>query len=177
MEFYDRERTAVFIDGAMLFRTSQALGFSIDYQKLRDFFQKSTDLIRVSLYNAVPPDSEIHDPKHRQLMWCRDHGYIVKTRRYGTLPDGRVVDDNMSVMMTVDILGAMKRLDHVVLFALDAALVPVVQIVQRPGIKVTVVASVNGSPKVSKALRDTADFFIELNEFSSICGKPPGAAP
>ena len=53
MHFYQKERVALFIDGANLYATSKALDFDIDFKRLLDFFRgKSTSRPRSLLHGA-----------------------------------------------------------------------------------------------------------------------------
>ncbi len=50
--FDQREKIALFIDGANLYATSRALGFDIDYKKMLAYFHDQGYLLRAYYYTA-----------------------------------------------------------------------------------------------------------------------------
>ena len=57
--FLNKEKLALFIDGANLFATAKSLGFDIDYKRLLREFQSRGDLLRAFYYTAVIEDQGI----------------------------------------------------------------------------------------------------------------------
>ena len=49
----NKEKLALFIDGANLYATAKSLGFDIDYKRLLREFQSRGDLLRAFYYTAV----------------------------------------------------------------------------------------------------------------------------
>src|SRR5262245_13725991 len=54
----NKEKLALFIDGANLYATAKSLGFDIDYKRLLREFQSRGDLLRAFYYTAVIEDQE-----------------------------------------------------------------------------------------------------------------------
>ena len=52
----DKERLALFIDGANLYATAKSVGFDIDYRKLLKEYQGHGRLIRAFYYTALVED-------------------------------------------------------------------------------------------------------------------------
>ena len=56
--FDQREKIALFIDGANLNATAKSLGFDIDYKRLLVEFQSKGYLLRAYYYTALAEDQE-----------------------------------------------------------------------------------------------------------------------
>jgi uncharacterized LabA/DUF88 family protein len=66
------------------------------------------------------------------------------------------------------------HLDHVVLFSGDGDFRPVVESVQRKGVRVTVISTISTQPPmIADELRRQADVFIDLQELSTKIGRDP----
>ncbi len=79
MHFYQKERVALFIDGANLYATAKALGFDIDFRRLLDYFRLKARLIRALYYTAIAEDQEY--VSLRPLVdWLDYNGYTLVTK-------------------------------------------------------------------------------------------------
>ena len=58
MVFSQRERIALFIDGANLHATTKSLGFDIDFKQLLMLFRQKGQLVRALYYTAVIEEQE-----------------------------------------------------------------------------------------------------------------------
>jgi uncharacterized LabA/DUF88 family protein len=66
------------------------------------------------------------------------------------------------------------HLDHIVLFSGDGDFRPLVESLQRQGVRVSVVSTIRSQPPmISDELRRQADNFIELAELKDVIGRPP----
>jgi uncharacterized LabA/DUF88 family protein len=66
------------------------------------------------------------------------------------------------------------RVDHVVLFSGDGDFRPLVESLQRQGVRVSVVSTIRSQPPmIADELRRQADNFIELDELREVIGRPP----
>jgi uncharacterized LabA/DUF88 family protein len=66
------------------------------------------------------------------------------------------------------------RLDHAVLFSGDGDFRPLVESLQRQGVRVSVVSTIRSQPPmIADELRRQADNFIELDELKDVIGRPP----
>lgn len=162
------ERVVVLIDGASLYSTQRALGFDMDYRKLRDLFASSEAHLRFIDYFALLLDGEAYSPLRPLTDWLDYNGYRVtkKTLVESFSQDGhRRVLNSVLGEMTVEMLEAAPFCDHFVLFAGDSDLMAAVRAVKRRGCKVTVVGNIMpaiGGAKVADELRREADAFVAL---------------
>lgn len=161
----NQERTALFIDGANLYATAKALGFDIDYKKLLKEFQGRGRLIRAFYYTAMVEDQE-YSSIRPLIDWLDYNGFAVVTkpaREYVDSMGRRKIKGNMDIELAVDAMEMAANLDHMVLFSGDGDFRPLVEAVQRRGVRVSVVSTVaSHPPMISDDLRRQADEFIDI---------------
>jgi uncharacterized LabA/DUF88 family protein len=75
----NKEKLALFIDGANLYATAKSLGFDIDYKRLLREFQSRGDLLRALYYTAVIEDQEFSSIRPL-IDWLDYNGYTVVTK-------------------------------------------------------------------------------------------------
>ena len=174
--FDPREKIALFIDGANLYATSRALGFDIDYRKLLGSFQKRGYLLRAYYYTALVEDQE-YSSIRPLIDWLDYNGYKVVTKPAKEFTDStgrRKVKGNMDIELAVDAMEMAPHVDHMVLFSGDGDFKPLVESLQRQGVRVSVVSTIRSSPPmIADELRRQCDNFIELDELREVIGRPP----
>jgi uncharacterized LabA/DUF88 family protein len=173
--FYKDERLALFIDGANLYATSKTLGFDIDYKLLRSEFMRRGKLVRAFYYTALLENDE-YSPIRPLVDWLNYNGFsmVTKPAKEFTDPMGRrKVKGNMDVELAVDAMELAPRLDHIVIFSGDGDFRPLVEALQRQGVRVSVVSTVRSQPPmISDDLRRQADNFIDLFDLRDVIGRP-----
>jgi uncharacterized LabA/DUF88 family protein len=175
--FYQDERTALFIDGANLYATAKALGFDIDYKRLLQFFRKRARLIRAFYYTALLDDAE-YSPIRPLIDWLDYNGYRVVTKPAKEFTDAmgrRKIKGNMDIELAIDVMQLADNLDHVVIFSGDGDFRSLVAAVQAKGKRVSVVSTLSTRPPMAADdLRRQADQFIDLLEIKDEIGRDPG---
>ena len=174
--FYRDERLALFIDGSNLYAAAKALGFDIDYKLLRAEFMRRGKLLRAFYYTALIENEE-YSPIRPLVDWLNYNGFTMVTKPAKEFTDSmgrRKVKGNMDIELAVDAMEMANRIDHMVLFSGDGDFRPLVEGVQRKGVRVSVVSTIRSSPPmIADDLRRQADNFIELEELKEIIGRPP----
>ena len=102
--FDQREKVALFIDGANLYATSKALGFDIDYKRMLQFFQSEAYLLRAYYYTALVEDQE-YSSIRPLIDWLDYNGYKVVTKPAKEFTDAsgrRKIKGNMDIELTID---------------------------------------------------------------------------
>ena len=169
-------RIALFIDGANLYATSKQLGFDMDYRRLLREFQGRGNLIR-AFYFTTLVESEEYSSIRPLVDWLDYNGYRVITKPAKEFTDAmgrRKVKGNMDIELTVDALEIAPHVDHIVLFSGDGDVRPLIEALQRKGVRVSVVSTIRSQPPmISDDLRRQADNFIELDELKDVIGRPP----
>ncbi|MEA5570092.1 NYN domain-containing protein [Calothrix sp. UHCC 0171] len=153
----DRDRVAIFIDGANLFYAAMQLNLEIDYAKLLRCLTKERQLIRAYFYTAC--DSS-NDKQQGFLLWMSRNGYRVISKELIQFPDGSK-KANLDVEIAVDMLVLSKSCDTIVLLSGDGDLAYAVNSIAYQGVQVEVVSL--GS-MTSDSLINVADAYTDLEE-------------
>ena len=176
----DSSRIAIFIDGANLYATSKALGFDVDYKRLLQEFQSRGNLVRAFYYTAIVEDQEFSSIRPL-LDWLGYNGYTVVTKATKEFIDAsgrRKVKGNMDIELAVNAMELAEHVDQIVLFSGDGDFRPLVEAVQRRGVRVTVVSTISSQPPmIADELRRQADVFTDLAELHSRIGRDPALRP
>ena len=174
--FYKDERLALFIDGSNLYAAAKALGFDIDYKLLRQEFERRGKLVRAFYYTALLENEE-YSPIRPLVDWLHYNGYAMVTKPAKEYTDSmgrRKVKGNMDIELAVNAMELAPRLDHAVLFSGDGDFRPLVEALQRMGVRVSVVSTIRSQPPmIADELRRQADNFIELDALRDVIGRPP----
>jgi len=167
--FHPDERIALFVDGSNLYAAARALGFDIDYKKLLEMFSGEARLIRAYYYTALMEDQE-YLPIRPLVDWLDYNGYTMVTKPTKEFTDAtgrRKIKGNMDMELAIEMLEMAAHIDHAVLFSGDGDFRPLVEAVQRHGVRVSVVSTCRSSPPiVADELRRQADHFIELQDLA-----------
>lgn len=174
--FYKEERLALFIDGANTHAACRSLGFDIDYKNLRMEFIRRGRLLRAIYYTALPENDD-YSYLRPLIDWLNYNGYTTVTKiakEYIDSMGRRKVRGNLDVELTVNALELATKLDHAVLFSGDGDYRPLVEALQRLGVRVSVVSTIRSNPPmIADELRRQADNFIELDELREVIGRSP----
>ena len=173
-------KIALLIDGASLYATSKTLGFDVDYKLLLKEFQSRGTLVRALYYNAIIEDQE-YSSIRPLIDWLDYNGYTVatKTTREFTDTSGhRKVKGNMDIKLAVDAMELAEHIDQMILFSGDGDFRPMVEAIQRRGVRVSVVSTVaTHPPMIADELRRQADAFIDLLDLKPKVGRAPSERP
>ena len=174
--FYRDERLALFIDGSNLYAAAKALAFDIDYKLLRQEFMQRGKLLRAFYYTALL-ESDEYSPIRPLVDWLNYNGFTMVTKPAKEFTDSqgrRKVKGNMDIELAVDAMEIAEHVDHIVLFSGDGDFRPLIEAVQRKGVRVSVVSTIRSNPPmIADDLRRQADNFIELDELKDVVGRPP----
>ena len=167
MTWYKDEKLAIFIDGANLYGAARALEFDIDYKRMLQWAAKQGKLIRAYYYTALVEENEF-SPIRPLVDWLDYNGYTMVTKLAREFTDAngrRKIKGNIDVELTTDVMEISDKIDHVMLFTGDGDFKYLVQAIQRKGVRVSVVSTVETHPPmISDELRRVADHFIDLSD-------------
>ena len=173
--FYKDERLALFIDGSNLYAAAKALGFDIDYKLLRKEFMRRGKLLRAVYYTALLENDE-YSPIRPLVDWLNYNGFTMVTKPAKEYTDSmgrRKIKGNMDIELAVDAMELAPHVDHIVIFSGDGDFRPLIESIQRQGVRVSVVSTIRSHPPmISDDLRRQADNFIELDELKDVLGRP-----
>ncbi len=177
MDFFENERTALFIDGSNVYAAARALNFDIDYKRLLAEFRQHTHVVRAFYYTALIEDQE-YSPIRPLVDWLDYNGYTMVTKPTKEFTDSagrRKIKGNMDIEIAVDAIEMADHLDHIVLFSGDGDFRRLVESLQRKGVRVTVVSTVKSQPPmIADELRRQADVFIDLVDLQPTIGRAGG---
>ena len=175
------DKTALFIDGSNFYAAARGLNLDIDFARMRSYFAKDTNLIRAYYYTAIPEDQEFSSLRPL-IDWLDYNGYAVVskfTREFIDEETGkRRLKGNMDMELALDMLKLAPHIDHAILFSGDGDFRPLIESLQRQGVRVSVVSTIRSQPPmIADELRRQADNFIELDELKDVLGRPSREEP
>lgn len=170
--------TALFIDGPNVYATAKTLGFDVDYRLLLDYYKHNTDFIRAYYYTAVRELREDeHDNLRPLLDWISYNGYVLVQKPTKEFIDvnGRVkLKGNMDIEIACDAFDLSSTMREAVFFTGDGDFKPLILLLQRRGVRCTVVSSILTQPSMcSDELRRIADEFVELKDLNDLIRRGP----
>lgn len=167
--FYTEEKLAIFIDGANLYSAARSLDFDIDYRLLLEWAATQGRLVRAFYYTALMEDQD-YSPIKPLVDWLDYNGYnmVTKpTKEYIDSQGRRKVKGNMDIELAIDMMEMSDHVDHIMLFSGDGDFRRLVEAVQRKGVRVTVVNTIQSQPPmIADELRRQADHFLELDRLA-----------
>ncbi len=174
------ERTALFIDGANLYKAARNLGFDMDYKSLLAKTQGACRLVRAYYYTAIQEDkSQDYSPLRPLVDWLDYNGYTMVTKLSREFTDAqgkRRFKGSVDIELVVDMLTLAPKLDHIILFTGNGDFRRAIEAAQAMGVRVTVVSTVKSQPPMaSDELRRQADRFVDLSDLGNVIGRAVGA--
>lgn len=182
----ESEKTALFIDGANLYKAARALGFDMDYKSLLAKARTSSKLVRAYYFTSIQEDREQdYSPLRPLVDWLDYNGYamVTKLAREFTDPTGRKrFKGSTDIELAVEMMALASRLDHMILFSGNGDFRRAIEAVQAQGVRVSVVSTIKSQPPMaSDELRRQADRFFDLadleKEIGRVGGPPKRARP
>lgn len=159
-------KTALFIDAANLHITARSLGFDINFKSLRDHFKEG--LIRAYYFTAIRESEEAdgHQSIRPLLDWLDYNGYTMVTKpskSWANADGSKKTKGNMDIELAVCAMELRNHIDHAIIFSGDGDFKSLVISLQKSGVSVTVVSSIETKPpQCADELRRAADTFIDL---------------
>lgn len=164
--FYAEDKVALFIDGSNLYAAAKSLDFDIDYRKLLAWGGSTGRLVRAFYYTALVEDSD-YSPIRPLVDWLDYNGYTMVTKPTKEFVDAqgrRKIKGNMDIELAIDVMEMAEHVDHIILFSGDGDFRRLLEAVQRKGVRVTVVSTIQSNPPmVADELRRQADYFLDLD--------------
>lgn len=180
LPFYAEDKVAMFIDGSNLYAAARSLDFDIDYRKLLNWGASSGRLVRAFYYTALIEDTD-YSPIRPLVDWLDYNGYTMVTKPTKEFVDSqgrRKIKGNMDIELAIDMMEMAGNLDHIILFSGDGDFRRLLEAVQRKGVRITVVSTIQSNPPmVADELRRQADYFIDLETLRHSIARDPGSNP
>jgi len=165
------ERVALFIDGDNLYGTLSALGWSIDFIKLKDLLCADAQF-----YNAFYYTSWDEDQRKRSFaIFLLNHGFTVRRREQQRITKGGKevnIKGDTDILMVMDLLLTKKNWDIAILVTGDGDFVPAVEYLRLQGKRIVAVSSKFESASIE--LVNSADRFVDLEEIRTFVQRSQG---
>ncbi|MEE9329631.1 MAG: NYN domain-containing protein [Parvularculaceae bacterium] len=173
---HENDRTALFLDGANLYKMARNLGFDIDYKALLRKTNQASRLLRASYYTVIQEDrDQDYSPLRPLVDWLDYNGYHMVTkiaRDYTDATGKRRYRGSIDVELATDLLTLSDRIDVAVLFSGNGDFRRAIEALQAKGVRVVVVSTVKSSPPMaSDEMRRQADLFIDLADLEPVIGR------
>jgi len=176
--FYPEDKVALFIDGSNLYAAAKSLDFDIDYRKLLAWGASCGRLVRAFYYTALIEDAD-YSPIRPLVDWLDYNGYTMVTKPTKEFVDSqgrRKIKGNMDIELAIDVMEMADNVDHIILFSGDGDFRRLIEAVQRKGVRVTVVSTIQSNPPmVADELRRQADYFLDLDALRGEIERDGGA--
>jgi uncharacterized LabA/DUF88 family protein len=90
----------------------------------------------------------------------------------------RKIKGNMDIELAVDAMELAEHVNEIILFSGDGDFRSLVKAIQRRGVRVTVVSTIQTTPPmIADELRRQADVFTDLGELKAAIGRDPAERP
>lgn len=175
------DKTAIFIDGANLYKTARNLGFDIDYKRLLQKARDETRLVRASYYTIMQEDREQdYSPLRPLVDWLDYNGYQMVTKpswEYTDAQGRKRHRGSIDVELAVDMVMMAPHLDCIVLFTGSGDFRHAIARIQEQGCRVVVVSTISTQPPMaSDDIRRQADQFIDLTDIADVIARKSSAS-
>lgn len=122
IEQFVKGKTYVFIDASNIYHSFKKLGWKIDYLRLKEYFERNTELGRIYFYTAY--DSS-YLKQCKFLDFLEMIGYMVKKKKVKFIKDkqqekGGFHKGNLDVELTIDAVDNRDRFQSFVLISGDS---------------------------------------------------------
>jgi len=134
-------KSKVYIDGANVFYSQKKLGWSLDWQKVKDFIEDKKEVVEYRYYTGIKND----DDKMRKYLRYLNHikfYTITKPLKKIKISESKFIYKcNFDVEITTDILLEKYSLDEMILFSGDSDFSYLIDKLKSMGKKVIVFSS------------------------------------
>lgn len=176
----ESEKTALFIDGANLYKAARALGFDMDYKSLLAKSRAASQLVRAYYFTSMQEDrDQDYSPLRPLVDWLDYNGYTMVTKLAREFTDAtgkKRFKGSTDIELVVEMLLLAPKLDHIVIFTGNGDFRRAIEAAQGHGVRVSVVSTIKSQPPMaSDELRRQADRFFDLADLEKDIGRTGGA--
>ncbi len=115
-------KIAVFVDASNVYHSQNQLGWRIDFQRLKRYFEKNGALYKIYYYTAFDPD---HPQQRKFLDFLEIIGFTVRKKKVKFIKDrnhklGGFHKGNLDVELTIDAVDSSNKFQSFILFSGDS---------------------------------------------------------
>jgi len=169
----DKPKVKVYIDGSNVFYTQKKLGWSLDWVKMKDYLEKTFEVLEYRYYTGLKQGDE-KMPKFLKYLDAIGFSPVTKPLKkirvsseenaYLVSKSGFIYKANFDVEITADVLLDKAGLDEIVLFSGDSDFEYLIKKLKDRGQKITIIAS---KSTVSWELKLAASQMVFLEKIKS----------
>ena|SRR3989344_23338 len=136
----NKVKAKVYVDGANMFYTQKKLGWSFDWEKIKNLIEQDKEVIEWRYYVGAKDDDE---KMQKYLRYLDAIGFTAITKQLKRIKTGEsfIYKANCDVEIVVDILLDKARVDEIILFSGDSDFYYLVKKLRDAGKKVTIYSS------------------------------------
>jgi len=133
IEKFVKGKVYIFIDASNIYYSQNELGWKIDFKRLKEYFEKHTELIKIYYYTAYNPDY----PKQRKFLdFLEIIGYTVRKKKIKFIRDediksGGFHKGNLDVELTIDVVHNRDNFQTFILFSGDSDFEALIKYMKR----------------------------------------------
>ena len=152
---FTKDRVYVFIDAANILYSQQTLGWRVDYEKLKNYFQEECELKGIFFYTGQLGEN------HKQssfLEKLRKLGYQVTAKEVKRIQVSRNTYEwkgNLDVELTIDVIKNLDNFDTLVLMSGDSDFAPLLDTAKSSDKRVIVIST---KGNISRELLERAKY-------------------
>lgn len=151
-------RVGVFVDSANIELACDRLRARFDWARVLGLLTKDRQLVRAVAYSPVHDDPNVSIETQRFAEPFLDKGFKLVTKAFKRFADG-TIKANVDIELALDVVTMLDRLDVVCLVSGDGDFQPLVEYVQRRGVRCEVIGVAQST---AGQLRNAADLYIDL---------------
>lgn len=150
---------AILVDGSNLHYSLKALGFKVDYRRLKSMF---SGVVLRAIYFTAMPEKDLQTSIRPMVDFISYNGWVVEEKLMKEWTDNHGetrTKGNMDVEIAIAAMQMAPHVTDMALFSGDGDFRKLVEVVQYMGVKVTVFSSMHMTADI---LRRQADEFVDL---------------
>jgi|SRR3989344_2022867 len=155
MKKFIKGKAAVFIDAANVLYSQKALGWRVDYIKLKRYFEMQCTLVHIAFYTGKVG---AHEKQQKFLNKLSEEDIVVVSKevKFIKIDGGKLLPKgNLDVELALDAFSRESQFDTLILFSGDSDFAHLLDLLKRKGKQVIVVSTRN---HISRELIERAKF-------------------
>jgi len=156
----DKERVALFVDGANMFYAQRKLGWQIDYAKVYQHFTDKKEAYNAFYYTGIKgPKSD--NTFIQKLTFL---GYTVRTKEVKKIrkEEGQTDEKcNLDIEIAIDMFNTADNYDKAIIFSGDSDFERAIELLRSKGKKIVVVST---RGMIALELINAADSYVDLKD-------------
>jgi len=139
-------KVAIFVDGSNMFYAQKAVGYYIDFNRVKEFFSQEKDLFKAFFYVGTTSPPAVKEKKFLDFLIYRC-GYTVRNKEIKTILDDETGESklkcNLDIEIAVEMFKEIEHYDTAILMSGDGDFESVIELLRSRGKTTEVVSARN----------------------------------